>query len=72
LNKYHQLKAAGRSVNQNLYQTKAFHNPDILEKLISFCDIVEIDSNYPKELFDPFNYNVSDFYDNLGTTSADI
>jgi len=48
-----------------LYQSKAFYNPDILEKLITFCDIVEIGSNYPKDLFDPQNYETSDVYDVL-------
>jgi hypothetical protein len=67
LEKFHELKAAGRSVNRNLYQSKAFQNPDILEKLITFCDIIEIGSNYPKEVFDPLNIDENDFYDKLGT-----
>jgi len=49
-----------------LRESHAFKNPDILEKLISFCNIVEIGSNYPREVYDPFGFeNSGDFYDEL-------
>ncbi len=63
---FHQLKESGRSINENLNNSNAFKNPAILEKLITFCNIVETGSNYPYELFDPSNLPKSDYYDALG------
>lgn len=60
------MKAQGKSVNQNLKRSKAFKNPDILEKLVQFVEVNEIGSNYPKHLFDPMGFDPSDFYDELG------
>jgi len=66
LQKFFALKKQGKSVNRNLRESHAFKNPDILEKLISFCSIVEIGSNYPREVYDPFGFeNSGDFYDEL-------
>jgi len=65
LGKFHDLKLQGRSINKNLYESHAFKNPDILEKLVAYCKIVEIGSNYPTELFDPLNLPTNDFYDAL-------
>jgi hypothetical protein len=66
LERFHAIKAE-RSINMTLKQSKAFKNPDILEKLITFCEINEIGSNYPKDIFDPMGFHPSDFYDELGS-----
>jgi len=65
LKKYHDIRSTGKTINQQLKSSKAFRNPDILEKLVVYCDILEIGSNYPKHLFDPEGYTESDFYDSL-------
>jgi len=67
LHKFHQMKLEGKSINKNLNQSKAFRNPEMLEKLISHCDINEIDSNYPRHLWNPFGFYPSDYYDALET-----
>jgi len=56
------------TVNAELYDKKEFHNPGILEFLVTTYDIKETGSNYPKELFDPESYaklRPSIFYDHL-------
>jgi hypothetical protein len=63
IKKFHEMKVAGTSINDNLRKSKAFRNPDILEKLVLYCNINEIGSNYPPHLFDPFIFKEEDFYD---------
>lgn len=63
---FHRLKTAGKSINENLRKSKPFRNPDILEKLVVYCKINEIGSNYPTHLFDPSNFQKEDFYDAIG------
>jgi len=56
------------TVNADLYDKKEFHNPGILEFLVTTYNIKETGSNYPKELFDPESYakmRPSLFYDSL-------
>jgi len=62
---YRTQKDSGRSVCRHLKRSKAFHNPDILEKLVTFVDISEVDSNYPKHIFNPLGLHPEDFYDEL-------
>jgi len=63
--KFHEMKAKGQSINRQLSMSHQFKNPDILEKLIAYCDIFEIGSNYPKEIYDPLAFEPSSFYDEL-------
>jgi len=63
--KFFQLKQEGKTINLNLAKSRSFHNPDILEKLITFCKIDEIQSNYPPELYNPLGGDPADFYDEL-------
>lgn len=66
LNRFHKIMMdTGKSINLNLKQSKAQKNPDILEKLVTYCDINEIGTNYPKELYDPSTLNEKDFYDEI-------
>jgi len=72
IKKFHDMKAAGTSINDNLRNSKAFKNPDILEKLVCYCNIIEIASNYPTQLFDPFSYREEDFYDSIAAEQRRI
>jgi len=56
----HRLHMHGEKVVENLKKKKYFTNPDILEKLISFCHINEIGSEYPPDLFDPYDFTDED------------
>jgi hypothetical protein len=59
------FKSEGKSIN-DIRNSKAYKNPDILEKLVQHCGINEIGSNYPPELFDPLAFQPTDFYDSIG------
>eukprot|EP00743_Colponemidia_sp_Colp-15_P011007 GILK01012215.1.p1 GENE.GILK01012215.1~~GILK01012215.1.p1 ORF type:complete len:217 (-),score=26.00 GILK01012215.1:149-799(-) len=61
------LKERGRTVAGELRASKAFSNPDILQKIVSFYDIDEIGSNYPPDIFDPHTVatDPSEFYDGI-------
>eukprot|EP00026_Physarum_polycephalum_P012077 Phypoly_transcript_12347.p1 GENE.Phypoly_transcript_12347~~Phypoly_transcript_12347.p1 ORF type:complete len:311 (+),score=50.18 Phypoly_transcript_12347:139-1071(+) len=58
------FKSEGKSIN-DIRNSKAYKNPDILEKLVQHCGINEIGSNYPTELFDPLAFHPHDFYDSI-------
>ena len=68
LNRFHQLRDQGKSINQNLCSSHAFKNPDILEKLVQYMGVKEIGTNYPKTLFNPLPVDESDYFDNLAKT----
>lgn len=72
LARFHVLASQGRSINTNLKAAKAFKNPDILEKLISYCEVNEIGSNYPKEIYDPEGFDPSDFYDEIAKQQQEL
>jgi len=63
IKKFYEMKKEGKSINESLRQSKAFRNPDILEKLVVYCNINEIGSNYPLHLWNPAAHNPEDFYD---------
>ncbi|NWS32660.1 S30BP protein, partial [Polioptila caerulea] len=46
----------GMDMNCITQKKKEFRNPSIYEKLIQFCPIDEIGSNYPKDMFDPHSW----------------
>lgn len=66
----HAKKAKGMHLNVRLVTSKEIRNPDILEKLVAFCGVNEIDTNFPKQLFDPFGFDPSDFYEQLGACNS--
>jgi len=55
----------GYSVNEHIRNAKSFRNPDILEKLVSFFDVRECGTNYPKALYDPNDLSKDEHYDRL-------
>lgn len=65
LEKYWKLKEQGTGINSKLRQSKAFNNPDILEKLIAFVGIKEAGTHFSREVFNPSGFAPSDFYDQL-------
>ncbi|KAL3313246.1 SAP30-binding protein [Cichlidogyrus casuarinus] len=55
-------------LNKTIQDNKAFRNPSIYEKLISFLGINEKGTNYPKDRFDPARYPPSSYYEELAKT----
>ncbi|KAL9979596.1 hypothetical protein ACROYT_G017277 [Oculina patagonica] len=52
-------------LNTNIQNRKDFRNPSIYKKLVSFLNIDETGSNYPKSLFDPTCWTEDSYYENL-------
>lgn len=50
---FHNKMKQGMDMNKSIHSRKAFRNPSIYEKLISFCNIDEFGTNLPPEIFDP-------------------
>lgn len=52
-------------MNHLIQQRKDFRNPSIYEKLIQFCNINELGTNYQPERFDPFKWSKDSYYEEL-------
>ncbi|XP_006001741.1 SAP30-binding protein isoform X2 [Latimeria chalumnae] len=55
----------GLDMNNIIQRKKEFRNPSIYEKLIQFCDIDELGTNYPKDMFDPHGWSEDSYYEAL-------
>ncbi|XP_056153304.1 SAP30-binding protein isoform X2 [Lampris incognitus] len=51
--------------NSVIQKKKEFRNPSIYEKLIQFCSIDELGTNYPKDMFDPHGWSEDSYYESL-------
>ncbi|XP_051508924.1 SAP30-binding protein-like isoform X1 [Myxocyprinus asiaticus] len=51
--------------NKHIQKKKEFRNPSIYEKLIQFCGIDELGTNYPKDMFDPHGWSEDSYYEAL-------
>lgn len=52
-------------LNQYIQQKKSFRNPSIYDKLIQFCGINELGTNFPKDIYDVSIYGPDSFYEEL-------
>lgn len=55
-NMYEKMKMNNMDMNKLIQERKEFRNPSIYEKLIQFCEIDELGTNYPPELYDPMQW----------------
>ncbi|KAK2820913.1 hypothetical protein Q5P01_023872 [Channa striata] len=51
--------------NSHIQKKKEFRNPSIYEKLIQYCSIDELGTNYPKDMFDPHGWSEDSYYEAL-------
>jgi len=65
IDKFLQHKESGLSFTASLRSKKEFDNPYILEKVVEYFGIEEMQSNFDKDVFDPYGYDIADYYDNL-------
>ena len=56
---------SGVDLNSSLHQRKDLRNPSIYEKLVDFCNLDELGTNYPEHLYNPKELTDDCFYDNL-------
>lgn len=61
----HAKMRAGMDMNRLIQDRKEFRNPSIYEKLIQFCDINELGTNYPPHIYDPLQWGRESFYEEL-------
>ncbi|EFN85995.1 SAP30-binding protein [Harpegnathos saltator] len=59
------MESGGLDMNLLIQQRKDFRNPSIYEKLIQFCSINELGTNYPPDRFDPFKWSKDSYYEEL-------
>ncbi|EZA47222.1 hypothetical protein DMN91_001366 [Ooceraea biroi] len=62
---YRKMENDGLDMNVLIQQRKEFRNPSIYEKLIQFCSINELGTNYPPDRFDPFKWGKDSYYEEL-------
>ncbi|ODN02280.1 SAP30-binding protein [Orchesella cincta] len=55
----------GLNMNAHIQCNKQFRNPSIYEKLIIRCNIDELGTNYPKDIYDPHIWDESSYYDEI-------
>lgn len=51
---------------RNIHIVLLFLSLSIYEKLIQFCSIDELGTNYPKDMFDPHGWSEDSYYEALG------
>lgn len=59
------MQNAALDMNAVIQQRKDFRNPSIYEKLIQFCGINELGTNYPPSIYDPLKWNRESYYEQL-------
>ncbi|KAG7204220.1 hypothetical protein KM043_002050 [Ampulex compressa] len=62
---FKKMESGGLDMNKVIQQRKDFRNPSIYEKLIQFCSINELGTNYPPDRFDPFKWGKDSYYEEL-------
>ena len=62
---FRKMESGGLDMNKVIQQRKDFRNPSIYEKLIQFCSINELGTNYPPDRFDPFKWGKDSYYEEL-------
>ncbi|XP_029312796.1 SAP30-binding protein isoform X2 [Cottoperca gobio] len=66
IHKLYERKLQGDfDTNSHIQKKKEFRNPSIYEKLIQFCSIDELGTNYPKDMFDPHGWSEDSYYESL-------
>ena len=64
-NLYRKMESGRMDMNKLIQQRKDFRNPSIYEKLIQYCSINELGTNYPPDRFDPFKWGKDSYYEEL-------
>ncbi|XP_058835076.1 SAP30-binding protein [Topomyia yanbarensis] len=62
---YEKMRNSNMDTNKIIQERKEFRNPSIYEKLIQFCDINELGTNYSSDIFDPFQWGKDSYYEEL-------
>lgn len=69
--KMFERKNMGLNVNEYVQKKKAFRNPSIYEKLVTYIGIDEHGTNFPKHIYDPAIWGSDSFYDQLAKSQKE-
>lgn len=62
---HEKLKSGNFDMNKAIQDRKDFRNPSIYEKLVQFCGINELGTNYPPDIYDPLMWGKESYYEEL-------
>lgn len=62
---YEKMQSSDIDMNAVIQQRKDFRNPSIYEKLIQFCGINELGTNYPPAVYDSSKWGKESYYEEL-------
>ncbi|XP_053687858.1 SAP30-binding protein [Sabethes cyaneus] len=62
---YEKMRNSYMDTNKIIQERKEFRNPSIYEKLIQFCDINELGTNYSPDIYDPLKWGKESYYEEL-------
>ncbi|XP_060524511.1 SAP30-binding protein isoform X2 [Cylas formicarius] len=62
---YEKMQSQQMDMNAVIQKRKDFRNPSIYEKLIQYCDLNELGTNYPPSIYDPLKWSKESFYEDL-------
>ncbi|KAL6845188.1 hypothetical protein ACP4OV_024683 [Aristida adscensionis] len=65
INKFLAYKRVGKSFNAEVRNRKDYRNPDFLQHAVRYQDIDQIGTCFSKDVFDPYGYDKSDYYDEI-------
>ena len=73
IERYYEKVRLGSDLNRSIQARKDLRNPSIYEKMISYCQINEMDTNYPKELYDATPYlGAASYYEELSRLQVEM
>jgi len=62
---YEKMQTQQMDMNAVIQKRKDFRNPSIYEKLIQFCGLNELGTNYPPNIYDPLKWTKESYYEEL-------
>uniref|UniRef100_A0A0D9V5X0 Uncharacterized protein n=1 Tax=Leersia perrieri TaxID=77586 RepID=A0A0D9V5X0_9ORYZ len=65
INRFLVYKRAGKSFNSEVRNRKDYRNPDFLQHAVRYQEIDQIGTCFSKDVFDPYGYDKSDYYDEI-------
>jgi hypothetical protein len=66
INKFLAYQRAGKSFNAEVRNRKDYRNPDFLQHAVRYQEIEQIGTCFSKDVFDPYGYDKSDYYGEIG------
>ncbi|KAJ8984305.1 hypothetical protein NQ317_012276 [Molorchus minor] len=62
---YEKMQSQQLDMNSVIQKRKDFRNPSIYEKLIQFCGLNELGTNYPPSIYDSLKWSKESYYEEL-------